>query len=201
MPIRPAPDGFEVGGYLLTPSAAHGLALESTDAFVTLDRTVPDAIEHVRNVLAALSPEYTAYALTETTELSAYRTVRRGIFAGAFLVLALIAASLLVGSLEQLRERRPVLAALSAFGVPRSTLVRSILWQAAIPIGLALAVSVAVGLALGGLLLRVGNQNLSVDWASVGVMTGAGGVVIAAVTVATVPALSRLMRPEGLRAE
>lgn len=201
VPIRPAPDGYDVGGYLLTPAAARGLRLDTTDAFIKLDRTVPDALDRVRNALADLSPTASAYAITETTELSAYRTVRRGIFIGAFVVLALIAASLFVGGLEQLRERRPVLAALSAFGVPRGALARSILWQAAVPVVLALVVSVSVGLALGALLLRVGDQELNVDWRSVLLMTGAGAAVIAAVTIATLPALSRLMRPEGLRAE
>jgi hypothetical protein len=201
VPARSAPDGYFSRGILLTPAAAHGRRLQTVDAFVDLDRSVPDAIERVRNTMARLSPSGNAYPAAYRTALGAYRTVRRGIFAGAFIVLALIAASLLVGGLEQLRERRPVLAALSAFGVPRGVLARSVLWQAAVPIVLGLAVSVSVGLALAALLLRIGGQPFSTDWAAVAAMTGAGAAVIALVTLATLPALSRLMRPEGLRAE
>ena len=103
--------------------------------------------------------------------------MRRAIFAGAFLVLALIAASLLVGGLEQLGERRPVLAALGAFGVPRGVLARSVLWQAAVPVALGLAVSVCVGLVLGALLLHVGDRPFAADWTAVVMMTGAGAAV------------------------
>ncbi len=201
VPIRSAPDGYESPGFLLTPIAARGLPLESTDAFITLDPAVPDAIDRVRNALADLSPNANAYVLSETMEISAYKTVRRGIYLGVFAVLALIAASLFVGALEQLRERRPVLAQLSAFGVPRAVLARSVLWQAAVPIVLALIVSVTVGLALAALLLRVGNQAFEVDWAAVALTSSAGAAVIAIVTVATLPALRRLMQPEGLRTE
>ena len=198
---RPAPDGYDSPGLLLTPGAATGVRPDTVEAYVAVDPSVADAVDRVRNAVAALSPNGHASEIQLQTEVAAYRTLRRAIFAAALAVLALIAASLLVGGLEQLRERRPVLAALSAFGVPRRTLAWSVLWQAAVPVVLGTAVSVTVGIGLSVLLLRIADQPLAPDWAAVAGMAGAGGAVILAVTLATLPALSRLMRPQNLRAE
>ena len=200
VPIVPAPDGYPRPAILLTPAAARGVRIDNIAAYVDLDGT-PDAIEYVRNTAARLSPDSWAGAGGVNASAKAYRTVRRAIFAGAYIVLAIIALSLLVGALEQRRERRPVLAALSAFGVPRGTLMRSVLWQAAVPVVLGLIVSVSVGVALGVLLLRVAGQTFTADWPSVAAMAGAGAATIVLVTVASLPAVTRLMRPEGLRTE
>jgi len=75
-----------------------------------------DAIEHARTAVAAADP------LAEVATLDGYLTdpgfavVRRALYAAATLVLLLIGASLLVGLLEQLRDRRRLLAALVAVG-------------------------------------------------------------------------------------
>ena len=66
-------------------------------------------------------------------------------FAGATLVMALIGFSLLLTALEQLRERRRLLAVLVAFGTRRSTLSWSLLWQSAVPVGLGLVVALPPG--------------------------------------------------------
>jgi hypothetical protein len=198
---RVAPNGFSSGGVLLTPGASHGLRTSGIDAYVQIDDAQKDAVDYVRNTAAALSPAALAYTLETRYELQAYRTVRRAIFAAAFVVLALIGASLLVGGLEQLRERRRVLAALSAFGTPRATVVWSVMWQAAIPVALGLAISVSVGVGLGALLLKIASEPLHVDWPAVAGMAGAGAAVILLVTFATLPAVTRSMRPEGLRTE
>jgi hypothetical protein len=39
------------------------------------------------------------------------------------------------------------------------------------------------------------------DWGAIGLMLAAGAAVIAAVTLLTLPTLSRRMRPEALRVE
>lgn len=66
------------------------------------------------------------------------------------------------------------------------------LWQTAIPVALALI----VGLTLGGVLLRMTDTAIRVDWTSVLAMTGIG-----AAAALSVPPLLRLMRPDGLRTE
>lgn len=116
-------------------------------------------------------------------------------------MLVLIGASLLVGALEQLRERRRVLAVLVAFGARRATVGLSVFWQAAVPVVLGLAVSVVVGAALGALLLSVAEEPVILDWGTIAGMAGAGGAVVLLVTLLSMPALWRLMRPDGLRTE
>ncbi|MFD5181477.1 FtsX-like permease family protein [Streptomyces sp. NPDC058372] len=55
----------------------------------------------------------------------------------------------LVSMIEQLRERRRVLAALAAFGTRRRTPAWSVLWRTAIPVTLGIALAVGGGLGLG----------------------------------------------------
>ena len=57
---------------------------------------------------------------------------------GASIVIGLIGLSLLLTALEQVRERRHLLAVLVAFGTRRSTLGWSVLWQSAVPVALGL---------------------------------------------------------------
>ena len=87
--------------------------------------------------------------------LSDVRQTQRGLSIGAVVVLLLIGASLLVTLLEQLRDRRRLLAILVAFGTRRSTIAWSILWQAAVPILLGLALAVIAGITLGAVLLQM----------------------------------------------
>ena len=88
-------------------------------------------------------------------------------FAGAAIVMALIGLSLLLTALDQLRERRRLLAVLVAFGTRRSTLSWSLLWQSAVPVGLGLAVAVLTGLGLGAVLLRLVGTGFHVAWLDV----------------------------------
>jgi hypothetical protein len=66
---------------------------------------------------------------------------------------------------------------------------------------LGLTVAVVGGLALGAALLKMVHTPFHVDWASLGEMTAVGGAVIPAVTLLAMPALWRMMRPDGLRTE
>jgi ABC-type antimicrobial peptide transport system permease subunit len=116
-------------------------------------------------------------------------------------VLAMIGASLLVAAGEQLRERRRALAVLAAVGTRRSTMAWSMLWQAAIPVAIGLALATGLGLALGSVLTAIVNLSPAYDWGEIALMAGAGAAVIAAVTLLTLPTLSKMMRPEALRVE
>ena len=130
-----------------------------------------------------------------------FALLRRAMFAGATIVMALIGFSLLLTALEQLRERRRLLAVLVAFGTRRSTLSWSLLWQSAVPVGLGLVVAVATGIGLGAILLAVIDTGIRVAWLDVFAMVAAGAVVVLLVTAASLPVLFRTMRPEGLRTE
>ncbi|MHB9859374.1 ABC transporter permease [Streptomyces sp. YIM S03343] len=197
------PNGLTRQGVLMTrgalPHAAESAVSESL--YLSIDRSVPDALEHVRNTAVGISPLLSVQTWSSTTQDMKFTSIRTGLFVGASCVLALIGASLLVSQLEQLRERKKLLSALVAFGTRRRTLGLSVLWQTAIPIGLGLLLASAVGLALGVVLLKMTATAVTVDWASVAAMTGIGAGVVLVVTLLSLPPLLRLMRPDGLRTE
>ncbi|MFD5909100.1 ABC transporter permease [Streptomyces massasporeus] len=206
--IRPAqpredPTGYERGGILVTPGALPEklAAVTSARLFLSLDLSVPDAYDHVRNTAARLDPAVQPMTWNSIESNDRYATIRTGLSVGSACVLALIGASLLVSQLEQLRERRKLLSSLVAFGTRRRTLSLSVLWQTAIPIGLGLLLAATVGIALGAVLLRMTNTSVRVDWPSVLSMTGIGAGVVLVVTLLSLPPLLRLMRPDGLRTE
>ncbi|NEE13311.1 ABC transporter permease, partial [Streptomyces sp. SID7499] len=197
------PTGFERNGFLMTTKALPTAVASDISGIVhaRLDPSVPEALEMVRNAVAEIHPLAipTMYAPNERSQN--YETIRTGLFVGAACVLALIGASLLVSQLEQLRERRKLLSALVAFGTRRRTLSLSVLWQTAIPVALGLALALIVGLTLGGVLLKMTDTAIRVDWTSVLAMTGIGAAAVLAVTALSIPPLLRLMRPDGLRTE
>ncbi|MFI9750562.1 ABC transporter permease [Streptomyces collinus] len=200
---REDPTGYERGGILITPGALPGKlkTLISTRLFLSVDPSVPDAYDHVRNTAARLDPTSQPMTWHSIESNDRYAAIRTGLSVGAACVLALIGASLLVSQLEQLRERRKLLSSLVAFGTRRRTLGLSVLWQTAIPIGLGLLLAAAVGMALGAVLLRMTNTSVRVDWPSVLSVTGIGAGVVLVVTLLSLPPLMKLMRPDGLRTE
>ncbi|MET7568181.1 FtsX-like permease family protein [Streptomyces sp. NPDC005492] len=200
---RKDPTGWARDGLLITSGALPSNATKGLiqKVYVSLDPSVADASDQVRNTAARLDPLSDASTLTASQESNQFRSIRTGLFVGATCVLLLIGASLLVSQLEQLRERKKLLSALVAFGTRRRTLSLSVLWQTAIPIGLGLALSTAVGLALGSVLLKMSATPVRIDWASVLAMTGIGAGVVLAVTLLSLPPLLRMMRPDGLRTE
>ncbi|MFE7773952.1 FtsX-like permease family protein [Streptomyces sp. NPDC057445] len=200
---RPDPNGYARGGIIATPSALPELAggILSHTTYVTLDESVPDAVEHARNAIAQADPMLVPMTLRAIQVNDRFAAVKRGLLIGSTAVLLLIGASLFVSQMEQLRERRKLLAALVAFGTRRRTLGASVLWQTAVPILLGLTLACTTGLALGAVLLRMVGRPVSFDWGSVAAMTGIGAAVVLAVTALSLPPLWRMMRPEGLRTE
>ncbi|MEU0385970.1 ABC transporter permease [Streptomyces chartreusis] len=200
---REDPTGYERGGILLTPGALPEKlgAFVSTRLFLSVDPSMPDSYDHVRNTAARLDPTVSPMTWHSIESNDRYSAIRTGLSVGAACVLALIGASMLVSQLEQLRERRKLLSALVAFGTRRRTLGLSVLWQTAIPIGLGLLLAAAVGMALGAVLLRMTSKSVRVDWPSVLSMTGIGAGVVLVVTLLSLPPLLKLMRPDGLRTE
>ncbi|MFD8210764.1 FtsX-like permease family protein [Streptomyces sp. NPDC059695] len=199
---RPDPTGMYQFGVLATPSAVGDAPLDEPDAqvMVRLDPAVPDAADRVRNAADAIDPTSWVRTLKDTERDAAFSSVRTGILVGSTLTMLLVAASLLVATLEQLRDRKRLLSSLVAFGTRRSTLSWSVLWQTAVPILLGLLLSVAGGLGLGVVLLKMGGQRVE-DWWGFLPVVGIGLGLIAAVTLLSMPVLWRLMRADGLRTE
>ncbi|MFJ7956619.1 FtsX-like permease family protein [Streptomyces sp. NPDC096319] len=199
---RPDPTGMYEYGVLATPSSIGTLPLDEPEAttMVRLDPAVPDAADRVRNTADAIDPTSWVRTLKETERDAAFSSVRTGILVGSTLTMLLVAASLLVATLEQLRDRKRLLSSLVAFGTRRSTLSWSVLWQTAVPILIGLVLSVAGGLGLGVVLLKLGGLPV-LDWWGFLPVVGIGLGLIAAVTVLSMPVLWRLMRADGLRTE
>lgn len=197
------PTGVRRGGFLLTPAAAPAKLLSQGGGavFLRIDPSVPDAPEHVRNTAARVDPLTVTTLWSSSERTKQFASLRTGTLIGSICVLLLIGASLLVSQLEQLRERKKLLAALVAFGTRRRTLSLSVLWQTAVPVALGLLLASAVGLALGAVLLGMANTPVAVDWGNVLAMAGIGAGVVLAVTLLSLPPLLRLMRPDGLRTE
>ncbi|MFE3166809.1 ABC transporter permease [Streptomyces sp. NPDC059224] len=200
---REDPTGYKRSGFLLTPGALpHGASTAVRGVvYLSVDSGVRDANEYVINTATRIDPLMQAQTLTSFERSSQFESIHTGLLVGAAAVLALIGASLLVGQLEQLRERKKLLSALVAFGTRRRTLSLSVLWQTAIPVGLGLLLAGVVGLTLGSVLLKMVGSSVRVDWPGVAAMTGFGAAVVLAVTLLSLPPLLRLMRPDGLRTE
>ncbi|GAB2824600.1 ABC transporter permease [Lentzea nigeriaca] len=192
------------GGLFITPAAARGLVPYSAEFLVVLDPAVPDAAEHARNAMAGYSWQVYSYfgGQDDTNEAErVFGVVRRALLAGSLLTLLVAAASLLVVALEQVRERRRPLAVMAASGVPRGTLARSLLWQNALPLAISTAVSLATGIGLGVLVIRVFGAEVAFDWAGIGLITGIVVGLTFAVTALTLPSLRRATGALGLRSE
>ncbi len=201
--VRLDPSGFERTGLFATPAAAGGRVVRETwaNSYLVFDPGVPDALEHARNAVARVDLTLPVGTLGDDTTPSELRTIRSWLLAGAVVVLVLIAAGLLIGMVEQLRERRRLLAALLAVGVRRRTLGGALLVQTAVPVVLGLALAVAAGSFLGSLLLQIANEPVALDGWMILALTGAACAVVVLVTALSVPVLLRAMRPEGLRTE
>jgi len=197
------PAGERHFGLLMTPKAMPK-GIENTAygrVLVSLDRSVPDAVELARNTGARLDPVDQPMMWSEIETNKDYAKIRTGLLVGATCVLALIGASLLVSQLEQLRERRKLLSSLVAFGTRRRTLGLSVLWQTAVPIGLGLILAAGIGIALGAILLGMTDQTIRIDWTGVLTMTGIAAGVVLLVTLLSLPPLLKLLKPDGLRTE
>lgn len=198
----PDPHGEDHTGILATVGALDPRTIPhaQTIAQIKVDESVEDSAEFVRNTAAGIDPSMRVDALTSMTRDRQYASVQTGLRLGAAVTLMLIAASMLVSQLEQLRERKRLLSVLVAFGTRRVTLGWSVLWQTAVPVIVGLVVATAGGLGLGVVMTWMLDKTVTRWWLFLP-MAGAGGALIVAVTVLSLPLLWRLMRPDGLRTE
>lgn len=215
VPNRLAPFVFRadmvvgVGGLLMiTPGALTGVRVppaQDVSALVTVDPTLPDGIEYVRNALAAYPIQTWVYSFGDAASLTVdqrtFVAVRNGLLIGSLFTLLLAGVSLLVLALEQVRERRRALAMQSASGVPRTVLARSLLWQTALPVAIGVVAAVATGIGLAWLVLRMTSTSMVLDWSDITVFCAAAVVLVLFVTAATLPALRNATRLSALRTE
>ncbi|TXL84843.1 FtsX-like permease family protein [Streptomyces sp. IB2014 016-6] len=198
----PDPMGDLHDGILVTPGALGSRVLPSTTvrASIKVDPRVPDAAEYVRTTAAHIDPTLRINALKDLERDKQYGSVQTGLLVGGTLTMMLIAASLLVSQIEQLRERKRMLSVLVAFGTRRRTLAWSVLWQTAVPVVLGTGLAIVGGLVLGDFMLGIIGKSID-DWWVFVPYAAVGAAVIMLVTVASMPPLWRMMRPDGLRTE
>ncbi len=199
---RTDPMGRKSFGIMATTSAIDVSKLSDAEAraMIRLNPRVPDAAEYARNTAAAVDPLTRVSTLQDTERDNQFSSIRTGLFVGATGTMLLIAASMLVSTLEQLRDRKRLLSVLVAFGTRRATLSWSVLWQTAVPIVLGLALAVGGGIGLGLVLLKLVDKQVA-DWWAFLPVTGVGAALIAVVTLLSLPPMWRMMRPDGLRTE
>ncbi|MFI0261558.1 ABC transporter permease [Streptomyces sp. NPDC017056] len=199
---RPDPTGERTTGLFATTGAIDVTKLDhpTARAMIRLDPSVPDAAEHARNAAARIDVAATVFQLMDTSDDQRFASVRNGLMVASVATMALIAASMLVTTLEQLRERRRLLSVLVAFGTRRGTLAWSVLWQTAVPMALGLALAVAGGLGLGRVLLGLAGKS-GIAWSEVWPLPLVGAGLVLLVTLLSMPPLWRMMRADGLRTE
>ena len=202
---RSSPGGLDATGVLATPSAVPAELIASHgrwgQSYVDIDQLDAGAVERLRTVAWHWSSGAFVNPLVGAYEDDQLVALRRGLLAGATATLLLIGVSLLVSVIEQLRERRQVLASLVAFGTRRRTLAWSILWQAVVPVALGLLLAVGAGIAVGTAVLKIAGEPAYYDWGVVGLVCGVAAAVVLGVTGLSLPVLWRLMRADGLRTE
>ncbi|MGA5823091.1 FtsX-like permease family protein [Kitasatospora sp. NPDC094028] len=188
---------------LATPSVLPAELLRSQPAKVEVHSVpgTPDAEDRIRTNAALISPESSVHNPTDGRPDHRFSAVRNALTAGTVAVLVLIGASMLVGLLEQLRERRRTLAVLTAFGTRTRTLAWSLLCQSALPVALGLALAAAAGLALGTALLFLAELPIGFVWGDIALLAGAGAAAVLLITALSLPVLWHRTKPAGLRYE
>lgn len=206
--VRPAPGSVSAMGgtparILATPGALDGVDVDpgTVTVYVALDGAVPDAFDHMSTAAAQVDPAAYVSPVAQERIASVLGGVRQVLLVGTVALLVMIGASMLVNVVEQLRERRQLLAVLVAFGTRRRTLGGSVLFQVAIPVVLGLALAVATGSVLALALQTAVAAPLTFDWQGVGLTAGAAALMVLLTTAAGLPLLWRLTRPGGLRNE
>ncbi|MER6913643.1 FtsX-like permease family protein [Streptomyces sp. NPDC000594] len=194
--------GWEYTGVYATPGAVAPEVVRygETELVVRLDEGVPDAEDRVRDAAARIDPALRIWSSRTPERDRDYLSVRTGLLAATAATMVLIAASMVIAQIDQVRERRRLNSALLAFGVRRSTLIRSQFWQTVVPVLLGTVVAAGGGVLLGRVLLRMIGKPLADPWLFLPVAaTGAG--VILLVSLVSLPVLWRTMRSDGLRTE
>lgn len=193
---------------LVTPAAIAGVALPPVAGaytFVWTDPADPSAVDRLRAAAAVQPLRATVIPLDVTPvpddDQYDFDNVRTGLLIGSLFTLSLAGISMLVLALEQVRERRRPLAMLSASGVRRTVLARSLLWQVALPVAVGVVAAIGTGVLLAALILRLSQTNLTLDWSTICTFSAVAAVLVLVVTAATLPALRGATRLSALRTE
>lgn len=157
-------------------------------------------VERIRNAVGLLGTVETA-AEARASDAPDDSGVARALLAGMILILAVTAANLLLSTVDGMMERRRPLAILSAIGVPASIIRRSVLFQVALPLAIALALGGSVGLAVTALVFTIADEPIFLPVAPLLFTAAAAGAAALIVTASSLPWVRLVRRPELLRSE
>lgn len=160
----------------------------------------PATEERVRNVTDRIAHAESAEQVRADYVGWGSRAVRLLTFGGLFVVIV-TAASLLTTAIDGVLERRRALAALHAIGAPGRVVARSLLWQAALPMGTALSLAIPMGSAVAALLFAFADQEVSLPWGPIGVTAAAAAALTLVVTALSLPWARSTADPSSLKAE
>lgn len=204
-PVGHGSGPYIMDGVVLTPGAASGLPVDRhAEAWVVTDPGQADATDQIAAAVAGLTWQvFVSFSATDLVNAgqSSFEAIRAALLTASVFTLLLAGISMLVLTLEQVRERRRPLAMLAAAGVPRSVLARSLLWQTAVPVVLGVTVAVGIGIAIAALVIRLTSLDLHIDWPTIGISTGVALVLVFVVTACSLPSLRSATRPSALRTE
>jgi hypothetical protein len=196
------------GPMFVTPGALNGHTVDDGTASVVAavnKNFTADQLENIRNSVAKY--RWQTYVTTNNTNAeqivdhSTYAVVRKALYAGSVFTLLLASVSMLVLAVEHIRERRRSMAVLTASGIPRGVLARSLLWQVALPIALGVIVAVLIGTGLAALMLRLTRDNLTIDWSGVTLLCVGATALTLLVSAMTLPFLKRATHLTTIRTE
>jgi hypothetical protein len=203
VPAKPRDTGDDTSDQLLITEAAAAV-IRVGQFHVNVQATTDgdrNSDEYLRNALVPFGWGVDVNTSGGESVDPTYSMISRVLIIGTVITLLLATASLVVVALEQIRERRRSLAVLMANGVRRKVLAVSLLWQAAIPIVLAVALAVVAGLGLAVLLFRLVRTPIGFDWPTIGAYGATALAAVLLAAVCTLPALWRAASMENLRGE
>jgi len=194
-------------GLFLTPGVLDGPvpAIDPmqgwTEVYAAVDRDSSGVIDRLRTAVSQVDPTADVRDIRVTNVDRTLGTVRQLMLVGTVALLAVVAASLVVGVLDQQRERRRIWAVLAAFGTPRRVLGAAVMWQVAIPVALGVGLALVTGTVLAASLQSLVGAPLGLNWSDLAVIAASATGAVALATAATLPGLRRSTGPHGLRAE
>ena len=109
--------------------------------------------------------------------------------------------ALIVAAADQIAERRGIFAYLSAIGVPRSVLAKSVMYAAALPTLASVVLASAAGAALTWVSIRLTDitDTVTVHWGQIFALAGMAALLVVIAIGTTLPAVRSATRPEGIR--
>jgi hypothetical protein len=190
---------------LFTPAAAPenlsraGLDFVTTNIHLT-SGTPAEKGGDIRAAAIGIDPFLMVTAFV--SESDRYGAMKTALNIGSTIILLLMGLGLLLDVADRLHDRRRLLGVLAAIGAGRSTVLRSVMLQALVPVLAGLTLAVVTGIGLGVVLMRLSEVAVRIDPAAVVYPVAVGAALVLVCTVAILlPAARRVTSTEHLQHE